>query len=1364
NYSDNESNPCEPSYYQGKAVNRNILGSNIGLVFKLDEDKRSHVFVSDMTTTAPMPNTEILFYDYNKELLSRGKTDSQGMVSIKLKKKPFLLMAKNGVQRGYLKLYDSHTNSLSKFEIEGEVVQKGVKGFLYGERDVWRPGDSLYISFILEDPKKTIPLGHPINFKFLNPSDNVITKYTANHDGRGTYVFRTNTDPSAKTGYYSVAVKVGNHKFQKYVRIETVKPNRLKVAFDVDDDQLQDTTSLQVNWLHGAPARGLKARINLRMRTRTTSFLKYPSFVFSSPLRAEFFKDMTVFDDYIDSSGAAKIPTSVNLGNTAPGMMKATFTTHVFEKGGDFSIDVHTMKYSPFETFVGLELPDMKAYDQSLVTGVRHRFNIASVDKKGKKKDGIKTRVKIYRMRRSWWYEENNESVVNYIARTANITVLDTLITTKDGKAYFDYEATRHNHGNYLITVTDLEGNHQTGAMVYFDAPYWKRQHNSGDENAKMLDFSANKKKYVTGETIRLSIPSSENARALISVETSEKVVKKFWAKTIQGETHVEFAATKEMFPNAFVHITLLQPHHTTKNDRPIRMYGVIPITIDEPSTHLHPLIAMKETIRPNSKASINVREQNGHAMTYTLAVVDDGLLDITAFRTPDPWTTIYSQRTLGVKTWDMYDDVIGAYSGSLSNLISVGGDGSGTIRETPKANRFKPMVRFLGPFTVPAGGSKKHQVDIPNYVGSVRVMVVAQNNGAFGSTQKTVTVKQPLMVLATLPRVLGPKEEISLPINVFAMEPTIKDVSISIEGNDFFKISKSSASVHFDGVGDKIVTIPVRVASKVGIAKLKVIVKSGNEQAYQEIELDVRAPNPVISEGEKKQLKPGETWTSPIHFTGIEGTNKTTVEVSSIPPIGLNKRLDYLIQYPHGCVEQTTSSAFPQLYLSSIMDLSKKERAKISSNITKTIKRLRLFQTDDGGLAYWPGEYDASEWGSNYAGHFLLEAEKCGYAVPKQFKEQWINYQQKMAKNFTYNTSYTSNAHTQAYRLYTLALAGEPDLGSMNRMRESSVKDVSAKWRLAAAYQLIGQKEVAKKMTQGLSARVKTERELSGTFASTERDHAMILETLSLMGDRSKAEPVLTELASQLNSDGWMSTQTTAYALLAVTTYYDLRKSNLSMAFSAQIKGSSMNHVRTTSAVHTSHFGEQEIDQNGMYVIKNTGDKTLFVSVSTAGIPLESNQLKKSNGLRMSVIFRGSDNRMINPESLEQGVDFFAEIEITNKNEKLGLKEIALSQIFPSGWEIHNARLYGGGSNTTDYQDIRDDRVYTYFDLYGGETKVFKLRLNAAYIGKYYMPATYVETMYDHLINAGVPGKWVRVVKTKSTKNSTAGAVVDAS
>ena len=163
--------------------------------------------------------------------------------------------------------------------------------------------------------------------------------------------------------------------------------------------------------------------------------------------------------------------------------------------------------------------------------------------------------------------------------------------------------------------------------------------------------------------------------------------------------------------------------------------------------------------------------------MTYTIAVVDDGLLDLTRFTTPNPWNTFYAKQSLGVKTWDMYKYVTGAFTGKMAGLLQIGGDIYTKSAEKKQANRFKPIVKFLGPFTIEPGNTAKHTFKMPNYVGSVRTMVVAGNNTAYGSAQKTTKVKKPLMVLASLPRVLGPDEEVEVPINVFAMKENIKKV-----------------------------------------------------------------------------------------------------------------------------------------------------------------------------------------------------------------------------------------------------------------------------------------------------------------------------------------------------------------------------------------------------------------------------------------------------------------------------------------------------------------------------------------------------------------------------------------------------------
>src|SRR6202012_1837574 len=171
--------------------------------------------------------------------------------------------------------------------------------------------------------------------------------------------------------------------------------------------------------------------------------------------------------------------------------------------------------------------------------------------------------------------------------------------------------------------------------------------------------------------------PSPQGGRALVTIETGSRVLQAHWLETGKGNTVFKFKVTPEMAPNIYVHVSLIQPHAQTKNDLPIRLYGVVPVIIDDPETHLRPTINMPATLVPEGMASITVGEENNKEMVYTLAVVDEGLLDITRFKTPDPWSNFYAREALGVKTWDVFDYVIGAYGGELERILSIGGDGS---------------------------------------------------------------------------------------------------------------------------------------------------------------------------------------------------------------------------------------------------------------------------------------------------------------------------------------------------------------------------------------------------------------------------------------------------------------------------------------------------------------------------------------------------------------------------------------------------------------------------------------------------------------------------------------------------------------
>jgi uncharacterized protein YfaS (alpha-2-macroglobulin family) len=1354
--------PCSQSYYRNKEVSRNVLASDLGLIAKRGTDGSMTFVVNNLITTKPVANATIELYDYQLQVLKTLHTNIEGIADGTFKKKPFLMLVKSGTQRGYLKLDDGSSLSVSAFDVSGEEVQKGLKGFIYGERGVWRPGDTLFLSFILEDKENTLPKNHPVQFELLNPQGQVFRKITKTTGTSGFYSFTTTTEKSSPTGNWTARIKVGGAWFTKNIKIETIMPNRLKINLDFKSDKLsvakKDAEGIMtVKWLHGAVAKNLNAKVEVTLSETETKFKNYDGYVFDDIARDFTSEAQTIFDDRLNEQGIAMVKPNINVNDAAPGMLRAGFKVRVFEQGGAFSVDQFSLPYSPYTSYVGMKIPEGNKFTGMLVTDTNHIIKVATVDSDGKPVSR-KLKVQIYKVEWRWWWDSYDGDLANYLGSNYKEAFQEMEITTVNGKGQFPMRVNRPNWGRFYVRVTDLESGHTSGETVYIDWPSWAGQSPKGNEGATLLSFSSDKKQYNVNEDVKLIIPSAADGRALISIESGSKVIKAFWVETKKGETNYSFKVTPDMTPNVYVNVTLVQPHAQTKNDLPIRLYGVIPISVEDPGTHLNPVVVTPEVWKPESKCSFTVSEKDGKEMTYTVAIVDEGLLDLTRFKTPDPWAAFYAHEALGVKTWDMFDQVMGAFGAELSRILAIGGDGDLNAKGGNKANRFKPMVKFFGPYKLSKGEKKKIEFMMPQYVGSVRTMIIAGNSKcAYGSSDKTTPVRTPLMILGTLPRVVGPGEEVDLPVTVFAMEKQVKNVKVEIQANNMFSaVDGTSKTISFKQVGDDVVNFKLKVNSLLGVGKVKIIASSGSEKAAFDIELDVRNPNPKVTNVIETVIEAGKTWTSPYTPAGMSGTNKGVVELSSIPPINLGERLKYLIEYPHGCVEQTTSSVFPQLYLADIMELNSNFKIVIDKNIKAGIERLKQFQVAGGGMSYWPGQYDASDWGTSYAGHFMVEAEMKGYVLPLGLLENWKRYQKNKANSWSpipKNSNYYwyNNDLEQAYRLYTLALAKAPELGAMNRLKEYPDLSIAAKWRLAAAYVKAGQPETAKKLITNLATTVPKYRELGWSYGSDDRDEAMILETLTLLDMKAKAGTVLKEVSKNLSSGYWMSTQTTAYSLIAVSKFVGANGASNEMRYNVKIDQQSPQALNTKLPV-------KQLDMQlkgaapGSVTVTNSGTGIMFARIILEGVPETGDQTAAENDLKMEVNYTTMQGGAIDVTNLEQGTDFIAEVTITNPGTRGEYLQMALTEIFPSGWEIHNTRMDEAESviksDYPTYQDIRDDRVYTYFDVSPAKSKVFRIVLNAAYIGKYYLPTVSCEAMYDNTINSRKPGKWVTVVK----------------
>ena len=711
--------------------------------------------------------------------------------------------------------------------------------------------------------------------------------------------------------------------------------------------------------------------------------------------------------------------------------------------------------------------------------------------------------------------------------------------------------------------------------------------------------------------------------------------------------------------------------------------------------------------------------------MTYTLAVVDEGLLDLTAFKTPSPWDAMYQTEALGVKTWDLYDEVIGAYAGRFSPMLSIGGDQE-NIRAARKDNRFNPVVKFLGPFTLQKG-TGKHEIKLPMYVGSLRVMVVAGHDGAYGNAATTVTVKSPLMVLASLPRQIADGEKVVLPVNVFALDDKVKDVKVTVKAEGALQTDgDATASTHFDKAGDNVVRFALRTAGE-GAAKVTVTAEGGSRKTSETIDIQVVNPNPETVAIRQAKLAAGES-------VSFDADGNSTLSLAGFPAVDAAGLFRTMKNYPYSCSEQLSAKGLTMLHL--LPQLSEADSEEARALIPGLIHQLYARQRSDGGFSYWSGGSVSDSWVSSMAGQFLTEASAAGFEVQKDVLGNWQRFQTNLSQAYRLAGNAAFSQLDECYRLYTLAVAGVPANAAMNRLKESGKLEGRADWMLAAAYAASGKTSQAKEIIAKGSASTGEYSAADFTYGSSLRDKAVVLQVLALSDDLAQAIPAAQEVAEYINK-GYYSTQEAAFAAMAMDRLFAKVGTQ---AIKAQVGDQ---EVVSAKSVYSQPV-------SGRIAVKNTSDGVLYVTLtSVTRVPAHVTVPAEAHGLQISVTYKDASGKELKATSIPQGTEFTAVVKVTNPT-TADYRSLALSERVPSGWEILNDRLRMGDASVGEvgFRDIRDDRCDWFFDLPHGASKTFNLKLRAAYEGSYTLPAITCSAMYNPQVAANTESKTTAVTR----------------
>ncbi len=1272
--------PTNYSYYYNKgSIVKSLLITDLGLIAK-KTNEGYHVFTVNILNANPVENATVKSYSYQNRLIEEVSTDQTGRALLtKNTDNVFFIVGESQNNKTIIKLNEFALDK-SAFNTGGtHFSSAGIKAFIYTERGVYRPGDELNLSFILRNQEGSFPKDHPVKIQVFNPKNQMVEENVLKKSEDGFYNYSFKTNLNDYTGTYNFKLIAGSQVFNKNVKIETIVPYKIKVRSKLDkkdynllDDQTMKLTVL-AKYYFGTLAKNHKAKVEMILFEKKAKFKKFANFFFGNELKSFPQTRTTLFDGNLNSKGEVELNTDLpNLDNISS-KLGGVIVAEVLEKGGRPVINKNYFTVSKYKNYVGILAPS----SNWLKSTAPAEFGVILVNENGEPISDRKLSYKIYVNKRYWWYDYEGDNNASYKNDYNTELLEEGEITTKSIPVNIKF--TPNTYGRMFIEVTDKNSNHSAG--VFFRAYSWG---DTGGKNVSMLNLKSDQESYFVGDTAKIAFKAAANSKLLVSIEKNDKILDYYWQDQKEEETVLKIPLTKEMVPNAYISVTSLQELAKSKNDLPLRLFGIKNITVKQKNNKIPLEVITSESFRPNENFEIKVKTKDNSNPQLTIAVVDEGLLDLTNFTIPSPLKFFFAKEMLLIKTYDMFNKILRVPFAKINRSLKVGGGmldefaaKAEKLKNPIKVKRFKPISFFSGPVKC-QNGEANFSFKMPDFVGSVRIMVIAADKNHYGKETKSVPVKSELLGVISLPRVIGAGDSFNATLTAMSLVEGLGKAKVSLEVKSPLKImGESVQEIDFKNLKDeKDLTFNIKAEDKIGKTQIVLKITSDKYSFHHTTDIAVKPQGGLVKKSSTEFLDQGKSLKLDIPKIGIEGTNDSYLVISKLKNLNLDERLQYLIRYPYGCIEQTTSSVFPQLLLRNVYIFDSKTEANIDNNINEAIKKLKKFQLRSGAFAYWQGNPSSSNFGTVYATHFLIKAKKMGYFIPDYLLNGALKYL-KVNKftNFNQNNLNNNSYFLAAYRLYVLALNDDYDKATMNLLKENYLPYLSktATYLLAASYKLAGSDQVATELLKNLGIDLGDKDAISynTSYGSQLRNKAVILELLVLFDRKNDATKLYDEIVTSLNSDSWYSTQTTAYSLIGISAY--LEKYKPSQDFT--MKGLITLDGEKVSFDTKDNMKKIKVSDYRKLEVQNTSEKEFFVSLYSEGISLKDQAKNESKNLKITRTFYNEDGFSISPDKLEQGTSIWCYYTVENLSNS-EITNVALMQVLPSGWEIENLRF----------------------------------------------------------------------------------------
>lgn len=1352
-------------YNRWRSDARLINCSDLGIVFKASEEDLL-AMVCSIETLEPISGAVVSVLSINNQEIGTRVTGPDGIAYFENMRttlsefKPLLVTVESGSDFSFLPL-DMTKIDLVGLDVSGrDVLKQGYEAFVYCDRDLFRPGDTMHIAGFVRGSNVSVPQSIPAQLRVYDPGGGAFREIPAMIDDTGSFEITLDIPAYAMTGEYLATLMVADKEIGRcQFLVEEFMPERVKVTVELDANAYSRASAAQVQVsaesLLGSKVSGREVELSVRLKPFEFKAPGFAAYSFTDSSREYTQPKESVTSGVLSEDGTWTHTHKFAEQITPPSACEAEFRATVREIGGRTSLGTATAIYHPYDRYAGVRVLS----GQQAAIGEPIQISGVAVNPDGTPAPGSSLKIEVFKVQWSTVYSRTSDGRYEYDVKRHEDKLFEQVVTAgRDATAEVQYIP--RIYGTYKVVVSDAstgEG-HRASVELYVRgsaSDSWPTA--SPEEVTIQTDAAA----YKPGTTAKVRILSPFAGKALVTVER-ERIFRHFVIDVPQGASEIDIPVTSEYVPNVYVTVQVIRSPKGLNRYEAVRAFGTYPILVETGTDKLQVDIVAPQVIRPNKRVDVDIvvtRPDGGQLSSpciVTLAAVDEGICQITGYDAPSPFDFFYGRKKLSVLSYDIYRLLI-AEPKPATPPSSPGGDidesragYAGERHYNPvSAKRVEPVSLWSGLVRTDEQGRATMSFDIPEFSGTLRLMAVAASGRAFGSSSKTAIVEDEIVISATLPRFLSTGDSFEIPVSIRNATGVSGSFSVELSSEGPVSLKETRSTVDLHEGEESLLTFSASALDAPGTAIITVTASGNGATSFSRTELPVRPATQYTTSVVTGTVGADSPVTLSSDTEFVAGTGSYTLTVGALPTAQLGAALQYLIKYPYGCLEQTVSSCFPLLYYRDLAAQTDPRLSLIdvSRFVEQGIDKIESMQLPDGSFSFWPGTFDRSIWSSVYAAHFLVEARSAGYRVSERVYKSMLSYLEALANR---KATSSEEAQCRVYALYVLSLAGKPSTSNLAYMKKSGVEGLTAfsRSQLAAALALAGDLDGARQVAPDKFDAVPVKPETGGTFRSPARDDAVMLHALVTVDPDNPAVYALTKrLIDAMGTDGtWGTTQSTAFALLALgkaASVYEQRPYSGKVLAADGSTIAEFNSSRELILDSTSASLSAAL-ASGSVTLTTEGEGTAYYALTIGGVPVSPVGIEESDrGIKVRREYLDRDGNPIDMTAIRQGDVIVVHISVAPEVENL--KNVIIVDMLPAGLEIENPRLRrdvhltwtNPQTLTPDYMDVRDDRMILFASFRETGEYHFYYAVRAITVGDFSLPPIKAECMYDPAVNS---------------------------